>query len=71
MIFQGLTFLSFAREKPNVTKETLLKTCQYQTLIIWSLPSLFKDQLNFLKNIGVRAGCLSNNKEGQKVLEVR
>ena len=71
IIFQGLTFLSFARENPNVTKETLLKTCQYKTLIISLLSSLFKDQLNFLKNIGVRAGCLSNNKEGQKVLEVR
>ena len=69
--FQILPFLSFARENPGVTKETLLKTCHYKALIISPLLSLMHDQLTALKNIGVRPGCLSNNKEDQKLLEVR
>lgn len=71
IIFQALPFLSFARENPDVTNETLLKTCHYKALIISPLLSLRQDQFNFLRNIGVRAGCLSNNKEDQKLLEVR
>ena len=71
IIFQALPFLSFAREKPDVTNETLLKTCHYKALIISPLLSLMHDQLTALKNIGVRPGCLSNNKEDQKLLEVR
>ena len=70
IIFQALPFLSFARENPDVTQETLLKNCHYKALIISPLLSLMQDQLNFLKNIVIRAGCLSSNKEDQQLLEV-
>ena len=70
IIFQALPFLSFARENPDVTQETLLKNCHYKASIISSLLSLMQDQLNFLKNIDIRAGCLSNNKEDQQLLEI-
>ena len=53
-----------------MTQETLLKNRHYKALIISPLPSLMQDHLNFLKNIGIRAGCLSNNKEDQQLLEV-
>ena len=67
---KALPFLSFARKILDITKEILLKTCHYKGLVISPLLSLMQDQLNFLKNIGIRAGCVSNNKEGQKLLEV-
>ena len=70
IIFQALPFLSLARENPDMIQETLLKKCHYKGLIISPLLSLMQDQLNFLKNVGIRAGCLSNNKEDQQLLEV-
>ena len=70
IIFQALPFLSFVRENLDVTQETFLENCHYKSLIISPILSLMQDQLNFLMNIGIRAGCLSNNKEDQQLLEV-
>ena len=58
IVFPTLPFLSFARENPDVTKKTLLQNFHYKALIISSLLSLMQDQLNLLKNIGIRAGGL-------------
>ena len=70
IIFQALPFLSFVRENLDVTQETFLENCHYTSLIISPILSLMQDQLNFLMNIGIRAGCLSNNKEDQQLFEV-